>query len=156
MSRSPVRVTVADKLGNSVDGAWWPHTPSIARELPELIDALRKSLGKVVSIDVNWSALDGTPDLDTQYRHGNVGLPGDDIRDPRVMTVTGDRARANLLVVPWRTSTALAVMVLRRAAALPILATHADTEAFRAADAIVRGACAQRAGRRARRAGIPR
>jgi hypothetical protein len=39
---SPVRFTLAAELGGSLDGAWWPHTASIGRELPDLIDALRQ------------------------------------------------------------------------------------------------------------------
>ena len=63
------------------------------------------------------------------------------------MTLTGTRAQANLLVVPWRTSTALAVMVLRQAAALPILPMHLGTPACRTADDIVRAARAECAAR---------
>ena len=52
----------------------------------------------------------------------------------------GSQARANLLVVPCRTTTALAVMVLRQAAGLPILSSHLDTPAYRAANDIVSAA----------------
>ncbi|MDT5018263.1 MAG: hypothetical protein QOD39_4423, partial [Mycobacterium sp.] len=47
-----------------------------------------------------------------------------------------------------RTTTALAVMVLRQAASLPIIFSHMSTPAYRAAEDIVRAArdeCAQRA-----------
>jgi hypothetical protein len=145
---SPTRLTLASALGDDLDGAWWPHTASVARELPELIDALRDPLGQVVDISVNWSAFDGVLDLDSLTRRGIDVIPGRQARHQRVMTVTGSNARANLLVVPCRTTTALAVMVLRQAAALPILPSHLDTAAYRAADEIVRAAraeCAQRA-----------
>jgi hypothetical protein len=118
----------------------------MARELPELIDALRERLGDVIDIGVNWSAFDGVLDLDSLTRRGLDAIPGSKARHQRVMTVTGSEARANLLVVPCRTTTALAVMVLRRAAALPILPSHLDTPAYRAAEDIVRAAraeCAQ-------------
>jgi hypothetical protein len=143
---SPVRLTLASQLGADLDGAWWPHTASVARELPGLIDALRAPLGEVVDIGINWSSLEGAPDLDSLNRHGfaaQIGLP---TRRQRVMTITGTNARAHLLVVPSRTTRALAVMVMRHAAALPILAEHYDTQAFRTADDIVRAAraeCAQ-------------
>jgi Family of unknown function (DUF5994) len=140
---SPTRLTLASALGDDLNGAWWPHTASIARELPELIDALRESLGQVVDIAVNWSAFEGALDLDSLTRRGIDATPGWKERHQRVMTVTGNHARANLLVVPARTTTALAVMVLRQAAGLPILDRHVDTPAYRAAGDIVRAARAE-------------
>lgn len=140
---SPTRLTLAAVLGDALDGAWWPHTTSVARELTELTEALREPLGQVVDIGVNWSALDGVLDLDSLTRRGVDALPGGKARHQRVMTVTGSRARANLLVVPCRTTTALAVMVMRLAADLRILPGHVDTPAYRAACDIVRAARAE-------------
>ena len=137
---SPVRFTLASELGVGIDGAWWPHTASIARELPELIDAVRPRLGRVIDIGLNWSPLEGVPDLDLLNRRGVAATPGRETRQLRVMTVTGSQARANLLVVPCRTSPALAVMVLRQAADLPILHAHQQMPAFEAACAILRAA----------------
>jgi hypothetical protein len=147
-SASPVRLTLAAALGNDLDGAWWPHSASVARELPELIDALRDSLGKVVDIAVNWSTSDGVPDLDSLSLRGIAAIPGWKQRPQRVITVTGSQQRASLLVVPSRTTPALAVMLLRKAAALPIQSRHVETAAYRAAEDIVNAAraeCAQRA-----------
>lgn len=140
-----IRLTLASELGSDLDGAWWPHSSSLARELPELIDALREPLGQVIDISVNWTSLQGVPDLDLLTCRGIEAIADRRPRHQRLMTVTGSRARANLLVVPSRTSTALAVMVLRRAAALPILPTHLDTPACRRADNIVQAARAERA-----------
>ena len=141
---SPTRLTLATALGDDdLDGAWWPHTTSIARELPELIQALGDRLGRIMDIAVNWSAFEGVLDLNSLTRHGPENLPGFKARQQRVMTITGSRARANLLVVPCRTTTALAVMVLRQAAALPILPGHLTTPAYQAADQIVRAARAE-------------
>ena len=147
-SASPIRLTLASVLGNDLDGAWWPHTASVARELPELIDALRDPLGQVVDIGVNWSSLDGVPDLDSLGRRGVGAVPGWAQRHQRVMTVTGSQALANLLVVPSWTTPALALLVLRHAAALPIQSRHLETPVCRAAEDIVRTAraeCAKRA-----------
>ena len=152
---SPVRLTLASELGNALDGAWWPRTASIARELPELIDALKIRLGKVIDISVNWSSLAGAPDLDAMNGRG-VGTeaarraaagpqPGPDVHQLRLMAVTGSQARVNLLVVPCRTTTSLALMVLRQAAALPVPPAEFDIEAFRTADTIVRAARAETA-----------
>jgi hypothetical protein len=140
-----VRLTLASELGGDLDGAWWPYTPSVARELPELIDALRHRLGQIIDISVNWSSLQGAPDLDSLNRRGMAAIVGREIRRQRLMTITGRKARANLLVVPCRTSAALAVMVLRQAAALPVAPAQQETESFRAADAIVRAVRAESA-----------
>jgi Family of unknown function (DUF5994) len=142
-SSSQVRFTLASELGDGLDGAWWPHTVSIARELPDLIHAVEERLGPVIDIGVNWSPLEGVPDLDLLNRRGVAATPGRDSRHLRVITLTGSRARAHLLVVPSRTSTALAVMLLRQSADLPILLAHQLTQAFQTADAIVRAARAQ-------------
>jgi hypothetical protein len=140
----PTRVTLATVLVDDiVNGAWWPHSPSLARELPGLTAAIGDQLGDVVDIGVNWSAIDGVIDPDYLTRRGIDVLPGWKTRHQRVMTVTGSLARANLLVVPCATSTALAVMVLRRAACLPVFPSHLDSAAYRAADAIVRAAHAE-------------
>lgn len=141
---SPVRVTLAFELGGDLDGAWWPHTASVAAELPELTDALFRRLGRIIDISVNWSSLSGSPDLDSVNRPRVVD-PGRVISPQRLMTITGINALAKLMVIPSRTSNALAVMVLRRAADLPVTHAERGTEAFLAADHIVRVARAESA-----------
>jgi hypothetical protein len=126
-----------------VDGAWWPHSVAIARELPDLIEALADRLGHVVDIGVNWSTIDGVLDLDALTRRGAGVVPGYKTQHQRVMTVVGEKARANLLVVPCGTSAGLATIVMRRAARLPILSRHLDTPAYRVADEIVRAAASR-------------
>ena len=126
---SPVRLTLASRLGNKIDGAWWPRTGLISHELSELVSILDVRLGHVVDIDVNWSSLQRQPDLNWEWWQG--------IR-PHVMTIGGRDGRAKLLIIPYRTGTALAVMVLRRAAGLPVTAAHRESRAFRTAEGIVR------------------
>ncbi|MFZ1176826.1 MAG: DUF5994 family protein [Mycobacterium sp.] len=135
---SPVRVTLAFQLGSDLDGAWWPHTASLANELPELSDALFKRLGRIVDISINWSSLEGSPDLDSlnRPRMADCGRP----ITQRIMTITGSKALATLMVIPSRTSATLAVMVLRRAADLHIAGAERDIEPFLTADHIVRAA----------------
>ena len=64
-SRSPVLVSLASVLGGHIDGAWWPRTAAMAREPPDLVEALYPTLGDVVGIDINWSAYSPTPVLST-------------------------------------------------------------------------------------------
>jgi hypothetical protein len=139
---SPVRLALALELGKSLDGAWWPRTASIARELPELIDALSTRLGEIIAISVNWSSLEGSPVLDGLNRVKTADS-GRIIGHQRLMMVTGSLASANLLVVPCRTPSTLAVMVLRQAATLPIYPVESGTQEFRAGDDIVRAARAE-------------
>jgi Family of unknown function (DUF5994) len=141
---SPVRLTLAIELGEGLDGAWWPHTASVARELPELIGALSARLGEILDISVNWSSLAGCPALDAVKR-ASMADPVRVTSHHRLMMITGSQGSANLLVVPCRTSSALAVMVLRQAATLNIIHAERDTEAFRIADDIVTAARAESA-----------
>jgi Family of unknown function (DUF5994) len=101
-------------------------------------------LGEIVDISVNWSPLEGAPMFDA----AKLACLADPIRDTthqRLMMITGSRASANLLVIPCRTSSGLAVMVLRQAATLNIKHTERDTDAFRIADDVVRAARAESA-----------
>jgi len=132
---SPVRLTLASRLGNKIDGAWWPRTGMISRELTELVTVLDARLGQISEIDVNWSSLQRQHDLNWDWWQG--------IR-PHVMTFGGRDARATLLIVPHRTGAALAVMVLRQAAGLPVFEAHRDSRAFQIAESIVRRARGER------------
>ncbi len=139
----PVRLTLASELGDDLNGAWWPYTASLANELPGLVDALLGRLGHVIDISVNWSSLAASPDLDVHIPRAAKPMPSLEIRHQRVMVITGRQAEANLIVVPCRTTSALAVMVLRQAAALPIAFNEVNTEMFHTADTIVRAARAE-------------
>lgn len=135
---SPVRIALATLLGGDIDGAWWPHTGSVAAELPGLIDALHKPLGEIIDISVNWSATEGPPDLNSM-RYA-MSMPGWHGGRQRLMVVGGRRACAKLLVVPHMTTPALGLMVLRRAAAMPIPDGQQNTQVFLTADSVVRAA----------------
>ncbi|KQH78346.1 MULTISPECIES: DUF5994 family protein [Mycobacterium] len=139
---SPVRLTLSAELGAPVDGAWWPHSASIAGELPELIEVLSPRLGQVVAINVNWTSLEASPDLDAAF--GTMpALPGGLPARQRLMAISGSHACANILVVPCRTSGTLALMLLRQAANLPITPSEATTQTYRSGDHIVRAARAE-------------
>ena len=56
---------MAGTLGGDIDGAWWPHSASVAGELPELIGALHRPLGEIIDIRINWSATEAAPDLNS-------------------------------------------------------------------------------------------
>lgn len=133
---SPVRLTLARQLGADIDGAWWPHTGSVASELPELVEALHRSLGEVVDIRVNWSAAEGQLDLDSIVTGTRVPT-GIKLSRPRLMMVAGRDACVKLLVVPCKTSVTLGGLVMRRAAAMPVEEAVRRTPVFETADRVL-------------------
>jgi len=108
----------------------------MTNELPSLISILTPLLGDIGSINVNWPPLQRPPDFN---------WPGWEQKRQHVMTVNGGEARANLLIIPYTTYSALALMVLRRAAGLPIDPADRTKPAFLAAGSILQAALQQRA-----------
>jgi hypothetical protein len=133
---SPIRLSVARELGHDIDGAWWPRADRITIELPGLVAVLTPILGGITSINVNWPPLQRPPDFN---------WAGWEHKRQHVMTVKGGHACANLLIVPYATNSALALMVLRRAANLPIDPADQGKPAFVTAGSILRAAQQQRA-----------
>ncbi|WP_437339937.1 DUF5994 family protein [Mycobacterium asiaticum] len=125
---TPIRLTLARELGHDIDGAWWPRTDRIGGELSELVAALSARLGEVTSIAVNWPPLQRPPDLNWQgWQH----------KHQHVITANGSEAFANVLIVPYCTNNPLALMMLRRAADLPVGAAHRDSVPFHTAGSII-------------------
>ncbi|OMC53252.1 hypothetical protein A5745_22215 [Mycobacterium sp. IS-2888] len=127
----PVRVSVACELGHDIDGAWWPRVDRITNELPNLVETLTPLLGAIASINVNWPPLQRPPDFNS---------PGWEGRQQHVMTISGCDARANLLIIPYATYSALALMVMRRAANLTIEPADCKKPAFLMAGSILHAA----------------
>jgi hypothetical protein len=132
-------MTLATSLGADIDGAWWPRGGSVAAELPELVEALHRPLGEIVDIRVNWSITEPAPDLSSMTPYA-MSIPGWRHGRQRVMIVSGRLACAKLLVVPHLTSSALGLMVLRRAAALNISDDQQVSMVVKTADCVVRAA----------------
>jgi hypothetical protein len=143
-SARPLRLALAIERGGDIDGAWWPHTGLLAGELPGLIEALHEPLGEIVNINLSWGATDRVPDLESM-RSGARLLPGSGDGPQRLMTVDGRRDRVTLLVVPYRTTPALGLMVLRRAAALPVSDAYQASQAFDTAGRVLSAARVQSA-----------
>lgn len=136
---SPVRVSLTADRGGDIDGAWWPRSDSIARELPELIQALHPSIGDIVDIDINWSANSPTPILSTMAPELAAKIVGPKPRH-RLMFITGQCSLTKLLVIPSMTSATLALMVLRQAGERQIPDGVNGTTEFRAAERVLRAA----------------
>jgi hypothetical protein len=123
----PVRLLLARQLGADIDGAWWPHSASVASELPELIGVLHAPLGEIVDIGINWSPTEGPVDLESIVTGARViDRPGP--RRPRLMMVEGRTACAKLLVVPYMTSQNLGATVMRCAAGLSASLEERDSK----------------------------
>ncbi|QZA09946.1 hypothetical protein K3U94_04195 [Mycolicibacter heraklionensis] len=131
----PIRLSVARELGHGIDGAWWPRADHITTELPDLVSMLTPLLGDITTINVNWSPLQRPPDLN---------WPGWEGKRQHVMSLSGRLAHANLLVISYATRSALALMVMRCAANLPIEAADRDKPACLTAGSILRYARRQR------------
>ena len=131
-----LRLTLAVELGHEIDGAWWPHADRITNELPNLVAVLTPLLGDIDSINVNWSPLQRPPDLNWR---------GWEHKRQHVMTLRGAHHSANLLIISYATHSALAIMLMRCAANLPIDVADRAKLAFSTAGSILRAAQQQRA-----------
>lgn len=131
----PIRLTVARELGRDIDGAWWPRADRITNELPNLVAILTPLLGDITTINVNWSPLQRPPDLN---------WPGWEGKRQHVISVSGTQACVNLLVISYATHSALAMMVMRCAAGLPVEAADRDKPAWLTAGSVLRYARQQR------------
>ncbi|BBZ21839.1 hypothetical protein MHIB_02570 [Mycolicibacter hiberniae] len=103
--------------------------------MPDLISVLTPLLGNITTINVNWSPLQRPPDLN---------WPAWESKPQHVMTLGGQRAHANLLVISYATHSALAMMVMRCAANLPIESADRDKPACLTAGSVLRYARRQR------------
>ncbi|OBI72015.1 DUF5994 family protein [Mycobacterium sp. E740] len=135
----PVRLVLAHTLGSDIDGAWWPHTGSVAGELPELVETLHKTLGEVVDLRVNWASTEATLDFNSILSHSRSKTPAPR-RPHRLMLVVGRTASAKLLVVPHMTTPALGAMVMRCAVGRPNSGSARDSQWCEAADTVIRAA----------------
>jgi|EndMetStandDraft_8_1072994.scaffolds.fasta_scaffold09543_4 hypothetical protein len=141
---NPVRLSLNASLGGEIDGAWWPRSPSLASELPDLVEVLHTPLGEIIDIDLNWSATAGMPILDSHFSTAMRAMRWNDERQ-RIMIVVGRSGCARLLVIPHTTTQALGRMVMRRAATMPLVGDDHDVPEYAVADRVVRAARAQSA-----------
>lgn len=131
----PVRLCLADDLGGRLDGAWWPYTGALADELAGLVTVLEDRLGKIVSVELNWSPLHNPPNLN--WRDWRT-------KPQHIMTIRGSDASATLLIVPSTTNSSLAGMVLRRAASQAVDLRRGEEAMLQTAEEILTAARRQR------------
>ncbi|MGY4712851.1 DUF5994 family protein [Mycolicibacterium sp. CBM1] len=135
-------MTLNAVLGGEIDGAWWPHTSALARELPELIEALHPVLGEVVDMKLNWTAATRPPAL-TPLSAGSMSMLGWNDRRVRLMLIAGRTACARLLVVPNSAKVSLARTVSRLAASMPVGVVELDSPVLDTANCVISAAKAE-------------
>ncbi|WP_236241870.1 DUF5994 family protein [Streptomyces sp. CC228A] len=94
-----LRLETTEARDRILDGAWWPRSRDIARELPALVSALSAHLGPVTRVGLDAAAWDELPVrlvIDDRVVHIESFPVGDDT----VLITRGDRDHFSLLVVP--------------------------------------------------------
>ncbi|EST37346.1 hypothetical protein N566_13545 [Streptomycetaceae bacterium MP113-05] len=97
-----------------LDGAWWPRSRDVTRELPSLIAALTEHLGPVRRVGLDESAWEELPTrvvVDNRVVHIDSSPVGDDT----ALITCGDRDLFSFLVVPPRADPEAARTAMARA-----------------------------------------
>jgi hypothetical protein len=117
---SQVRLALKPAVGSLptatgfVDGAWWPRSRDLAEQVPELVEALPASMGRIERVSYNlatWGPTIRRVHLDGEA----VRLAGYHMQNPDTVDVLGRNHTVTLLVVPPATAEAITRRVLARA-----------------------------------------
>jgi hypothetical protein len=112
-----VSLTPANAALGLLDGAWWPHSRDLARELPALTDALDPLWGRITRVTVNpqfWPVIPRKVPV-----KGHVVKVGwfTAEQDPhKLLLICEAVGRRDLLVVPPRTGDTAAARLMTAAA----------------------------------------
>lgn len=100
-----------------VDGAWWPHSTDLVKELPDLLAVLSVRLDAITQVVFNPSEWATAPSkLLTAGRE--IRLDGSQIHPPGTVEVVGiNRKRILLLIVPHQMNPDMAHEAMMAAAA---------------------------------------
>ncbi|GGY66954.1 MULTISPECIES: DUF5994 family protein [Streptomyces] len=140
LSGDPAARIALRPVGSSpglLDGAWWPRSRDLLRELPALIDALAPRWGRITRIAVNprhWPVVPRKIPV-----RGHVVKAGwfKDEQDPhKLLLLSCTAGRWDLLVVPPETGAAAAARLM--AAATDDTGPQLTATALMAAEAVVR------------------
>ncbi|WP_238421283.1 DUF5994 family protein [Gordonia sp. 'Campus'] len=123
----PARVRFGVDPGAAVAGAWYPYTVQLAEELPGMLAAARARVGDISGIDVNWNSFRRLPGLDSP----------DSPETPPLMTLTTAGRTVTLLVIPPRTASSLAAILLRQASDSVITGSQCHSLEYRRAERIL-------------------
>jgi hypothetical protein len=82
-----------------VDGAWWPRSDDLSRELPDLLAVLSVRLGVIAEVIYNLGDWAQSP-IEFEMDGNPVGLGGSTGQPVDTIQVVGDNLKLILLVVP--------------------------------------------------------
>ncbi|MEU4224849.1 DUF5994 family protein [Nonomuraea sp. NPDC026600] len=114
-SSARIRLEPTLTRDGALDGAWWPRSHDLRRELPGLVQALDAGLGPILRIRLDLTAWEHVPShLFVMGRFLRIsGLPG---AVDTVRVVRGSQDDFLLLVIPPESSTWAATSAMRTAA----------------------------------------
>ncbi|MGA5554968.1 DUF5994 family protein [Streptomyces lavendulocolor] len=120
VSSSPVRLSLvpAGSVPGLLDGAWWPRSRDLARELPALTDALDVPWGRVTRVTVNpthWPVIPRKVAVTGHTVH--VGWFTDEQDPHKLILLSYARGRMDLLVIPPEAGVATAARLMSAARA---------------------------------------
>lgn len=101
-----------------LDGAWWPHSRDLTRELPALADVLDPLWGRITRIAVNpryWPVL--PPRIYVNGHTVKVGWFTSELDPHKILLLSGTSGRWDLLVIPPETAEPSAARLLAAASA---------------------------------------
>ncbi|MCZ0980263.1 DUF5994 family protein [Streptomyces diastatochromogenes] len=113
-----LRLETTGSRQSLLDGAWWPRSRDVEREIPPLITALTEHLGPITRVGLDASAWNDIPTrltVDDRVVHLDSFPVGDDT----VLITRGDNDHFSLMVVPPATTPEAARTAMARA-------VHAD------------------------------
>jgi len=107
---------------NRIDGAWWPRSTDLIKELPPVLHALSKRIGRIRGVLLNQGEWMPTPVDWTPPGNHRVRIGWDGHQDAHMAVLIGDSAkRVDLLVIPSGTDSATA------SAAMTLASTMGNT-----------------------------
>ncbi|MFJ2199273.1 DUF5994 family protein [Streptomyces violaceusniger] len=117
-------LTPTSSVPGLLDGAWWPRSRDLLRELPALTDVLDARWGRITRVSVNPAHWPVIPRKVPATGHTvNVGWFTDEQDPHKLILLSYTTGRWDLLVIPPETSAAAAARLMAAAATVGSLLT---------------------------------
>ncbi|MDI9887386.1 DUF5994 family protein [Streptomyces sp. HNM0645] len=126
VTSTPARLSLTP-MGSApglLDGAWWPRSRDLSRELPDLVDVLDACWGRITRVTVNpthWSVIPRKVAVAGHKVH--VGWFANEQDPHKLILLSYTSGRWDLLVIPPETDAAAAARLMAAAATPGGLAT---------------------------------